>query len=149
MLYRRPIRSYEMSSIGENVLGRPKCRWETVLQLILKIYAGVMMNDFTLFVELLCKMFPTTMHRLMILKTALQSYSIFRHVSVVATTIIREGSQTVLSWKQRCYTAQFVLLCTRNRIHFTVSINIEPGKHWVCGDLEIVEPPPKHVGKME
>jgi hypothetical protein len=62
------------------------------------------------------------MHCSKFFKKVLQCYSIFRHVSVVAITIISERSQTVLGWKQRSYKAQFVLLCIRNRIHFTVSI---------------------------
>jgi hypothetical protein len=43
--------------------------------------------------EELSTKFPTIMHRLMILEKVLQSYSICR--SVVATTIIKERSQTV------------------------------------------------------
>jgi hypothetical protein len=46
------------------------------------------------------------MYHLMILKKALQSYSIFQHVSVVATPIIGEKLE------QRCYKALFILLCT-------------------------------------
>jgi hypothetical protein len=72
----------------------------------------------------------------MILKTVLQSYSIFRHVSVVATTIVRERSQTVQSCTQRCYKTQFVLLCIRNRMNFTASINVELGNRWVCSGVE-------------
>ena len=60
--------------------------------------------------ESLSKTFPIKMHLLIIFKKALKRFSIFRRVSVVATTVIRERSQRVLSWKQRCYTAQFVLL---------------------------------------
>jgi hypothetical protein len=47
------------------------------------------------------------MHRLTIKKKASQSYAIFRHVSVLAT-IIRERSQTVPGWKQRCHKAMVV-----------------------------------------
>jgi hypothetical protein len=73
----------------------------------------------------------------------LQSYYILRHVSVVATTIFRERPQTVQSYKQRCYKAQFVLLCIQNRIHFTVSISVELGNRWVCGGAEnLTDVPP-------
>ena len=50
-------------------------------------------------IEVLSKKFPTILHCQM---KVLQSYSIFLHVSVVSTTIIRERSQTVLSWKEQC-----------------------------------------------
>jgi hypothetical protein len=78
----------------------------------------------------------------MVFKKALLSYSIFRYVSVVVTTTItREWPQTVLSWKQRCYKAQFVLLRIRSRIRFAVSINIEFSNRWLCGGVENFRPP--------
>lgn len=80
------------------------------------------------------------MRRLMIFKKVLHSYSIFRHVSVLATTtIIRERSQAFLSWEHRCCKALFVLLYIRSRIHLTVSIDVERGNRCVCGGVEIAE----------
>jgi hypothetical protein len=64
----------------------------------------------------------------------LQSYSIFRHVSMLATSIMRESSLTVLSWNNSA-----IKPCTRSRIHFTVAINVQLGKHRVSDGVTIFE----------
>ena len=74
----------------------------------------------------------------MILKKVLQSYSVFRQVSVVATTIIRDSSQRVLRWNNadlRHFLSCYVLVLMST----AVSISVELGNRWVCGGVEIVE----------
>lgn len=51
---------------------------------------------------------------------------------MVATTIIREMSQTAVGWKKRRYKSQFVLYI-RNRIHFTMSICVKTQRRWADG----------------
>jgi hypothetical protein len=49
--------------------------------------------------------------------------TIFRHVTVAATTIIRGSLPFKL--KHRHYKALFALLCTRNKIHFITFTNVQ------------------------
>jgi hypothetical protein len=57
----------------------------------------------------------------------LQSYFLFRHVSLAATTNIRGSSPYKL--KHRSYKTLCALLGTLSEIHFILALNIELGKH--------------------
>jgi hypothetical protein len=51
--------------------------------------------------------------------------------------MVRESSQTVLSWTTAAI--KHCLSCYVPIVDSTVSINIEVGKHWICGGVEIAE----------
>jgi hypothetical protein len=70
-------------------------------------------------------------------KRLLQNHSIFQHVLVAATSIIRASSPCKLEHHR--YKTLFILLCIRSKIHFTTFISVKLGKHWMRSGVEIIE----------